>query len=427
MPKYLRLADPIRLKGRATDYSRLRLILAVGMQAWGSTVHPGRLSAQAGGITGVDSQQCSASNVKSCRVAGVVRFTMISAGSAHTCAVGEDGQGFCWGDGRSGATGDGSGAVLRAPTAVMSSLRYAEIRSGGGFSCGRTVHSDIYCWGKSHAVPSYPKAAMTPMRIDLPVPAAGLAVGLRHACALSSDGAAYCWGWNVDGELGNGLSGISAAFVVKPQLVFGEARFLTLATGANFTCALTRDGRPFCWGSDIDGVLSGRGPESCGPVAPVRCSSKPVAIDGTPPLVELAAGQSHACGRTVDGAVWCWGSNGSGQLTGQRSQTTPHPVRSAEFSVDSAAAIAAGGMASCAISTHGDLRCWGEDALGSLNGRFSSVPARLRMHFHHITVGAYHSCGIARDRNSYCWGDNQWGALGHGSFGRVRRGDRSSS
>ena len=356
-----------------------------------------------------------------CPVDGHHRFEALSAGFDHTCGITTGGDAFCWGDGRHGALGDGGTAVRMAPVRVRDVPRLVEIHAGGDYTCGRTDEGDVYCWGKSYPVPGQPKISAVPAKVPFDWPAIALTTGRRHACVLASDRRAYCWGFNADGEGGNGTSGIDASVIPLPSRVLGDLRWSAISAGLDYTCGLTTEGAAYCWGSNVDGVLGPAAPGRCGDVEPVPCAVAPVRINTSLSFAEIAAGSSHVCARTHARVVYCWGSNVQGQ--------TGAPVAGAEGKilaprrveepprVGAFNAVVSGGSHSCALAARGQLYCWGLNAswqLGWRAGSQSTTPvwAQPLLTFMAVTAGEYHTCGITQRAAAYCWGNNDLGALG---------------
>jgi alpha-tubulin suppressor-like RCC1 family protein len=127
-----------------------------------------------------------------------------------------------------------------------------------------------------------------------------------HACGLTSDGVAYCWGDNDWGQLGDGTGTTS----IEPVPVTGAARFTTIAAGGYNTCALTVEGTAHCWGDNSRGQLGvpGPGPDDCVVALAqvhVACSRAPVPVVGDLSFVAIRT----SCGLTVDGMLYCWGTD----------------------------------------------------------------------------------------------------------------------
>jgi alpha-tubulin suppressor-like RCC1 family protein len=148
-----------------------------------------------------------------------------------------------------------------------------------------------------------------------------LVAGAAHSCALSpvglTGGTAYCWGSNVFGQLATGTATGPTGRDSIPQPVGGGMLFARLYAGTNHTCGLTVTGAAFCWGKNSSGQLGN------GSISPF--SAVPTAVAGGLSFSNLALGENHTCGITgtgpqptgttgVAGTIYCWGDNEYGQL-----------------------------------------------------------------------------------------------------------------
>ena len=240
-----------------------------------------------------------------------------------------------------------------------------------------------------------------------------IVAGGTHSCALTSDGAAYCWGLNSIGQLGdNSLTARSA-----PVAVAGSLKFTNLTAGAGHTCGLTSDGSAYCWGSNGLGQL-GDGTTTNRPA--------PVAVTGGLHFQMITAGGysvGQTCGVTLSGDAYCWGDNGFGQLGIGSGPSAPHPSPTLVAGGLKWTTLATGlGQHSCGVTTAGTTYCWGDNEYGSLGDgtttrRDSPVQVIGGVAFAQLAAGGFigHSCGLTSAGKAYCWGENEVGAIGDGT------------
>jgi alpha-tubulin suppressor-like RCC1 family protein len=250
--------------------------------------------------------------------------------------------------------------------------------------------------------------------VTLPVIAVApvsLAAGSVHTCALSTAGAAYCWGYNARGSVGDGTT----VPRTTPVPVAGSLTFASLVAGDQQTCGLTPLGKAYCWGADSSGVL-GNGTHS-----PPADQLTPVAVSFSGTFVRLAAGLYHTCGLAPSGEAYCWGNNSSGQLGDGTltSRSVPGPVSSTLLFVS----LTAGERHTCGVTTTGQAWCWGEDVDGQLGDdslftgapHSTPVPVSGGFTWAAIQAGQFHTCGRTTGNIAYCWGRNTDGQLGDGT------------
>lgn len=192
-----------------------------------------------------------------------------------------------------------------------------------------------------------------PGQATLPQGAAAtrIAVGARHVLALLDDGSVYGWGLNNIGQLGQGDS--LPEFL--PARITLPAPAVAIAAGRAHSLAVLEDGRVFAWGDNSNGQL---GDGNSGNFA-----TTPQAVPGIATAVDVAGGSFHSLALLADGRVLAWGANGSGQLGDGSFLRRRTPVDTGARAV---ARIRAGGSISLAVTQERVLLAWGENSDGQL-------------------------------------------------------------
>ena len=237
-----------------------------------------------------------------------------------------------------------------------------------------------------------------------------IAAGGSHTCALTRGGGVKCWGRNGDGQLGDGTTTDRST----PVDVVGLGSGITaIAVGGSHTCALTSGGVVKCWGRNGDGQLGdGTTTDRSTPVDVVRLGNGVAAI---------AAGGSHTCALTSSGGGKCWGQNRRyGQLGDGTRRDSKAPVDVVGLG-SGITAIAAGGEHTCALTRGGGVKCWGANLSGQLGDgttTWRSTPADvvgLGSGITAIAAGGSHTCALTSGGVVKCWGRNGDGQLGDGT------------
>ncbi len=254
-------------------------------------------------------------------------YVSYSAGRLHACGLTPTNAAECWGVNQVGEVGDGTadlaGSAMRlSPVPVNTALTFASIDAGWLQTCALTAAGDPYCWGRWRGQGN-PTASLTPELVPGGHSFTSIFAGAVATCALDTQSDAWCWGDNLGQQLGGGSA---QPWEETPVQVLGGLKFATLATSlgvtnqrSGHTCGLTFAGAAFCWGLNSDGQL-GDGTNANRPT--------PVAVATLEIFVDIAAGERFTCGLTPDRRVFCWGSNASGELgSGVAGGFSPTPVQ----------------------------------------------------------------------------------------------------
>jgi alpha-tubulin suppressor-like RCC1 family protein len=316
-----------------------------------------------------------------------VTFTAVTVANYATCGLMSTGAAYCWGDNLHGQLGDGTTTDRLTPVAVQGGLVFSALGGGEAHTCGLLTNAGAaYCWGNNQA--GQLGDGTTTQRLT-PVPVQGglvftaLTSNKNHGCGLTGAGVAYCWGDNR----------------LSPAVVGGLA-FTALTAGHSNACGLTSVGAAYCWQFTLSAYT-------------------PVAVQGGLAFAALTAGSGYTCGRTSTGAAYCWGDNLHGQLgDGTRTdRSTPVAVQGGLVF----AALTANGYHTCGLTSAGAAYCWGENNSGALGDgttteRLTPVAVQGGLVFTALTAGYYHTCGLTASStgSAYCWGSNG-GGLGDGT------------
>lgn len=367
------------------------------------------------------------------------RFSAVSAGDDHTCAIAEDQTLWCWGRMSIARLGFASnafpcdGEVCVRPVPVYGGARVSELSAGGEHSCAVAL-GGAYCWGYAYwgqlgdarsvyqrcptphaADPLY--CSIEPFPVAIGKTIVDVAAGSNHSCVVASDGDAYCFGLNQFRQTGTGSVLDS---VIVPAPVTGNHAFRDVTAGMSHTCAIDTEDHAWCWGANSAGTL--------GDNQYYGQSDVPVAVigdvfSGGQPLEwkSLDAGIGHNCGVVEGDTAWCWGLGG-GRLGRSDPFSWPAPVRVQMPNDARVLAVSAGGTHSCAIAPIGTLYCFGENGFGQIgdgSAQTQLLPARVPFDgvITSVSAGARHTCAIDLAGQVWCWGNNDWGQLGTGDRG----------
>ena len=236
-----------------------------------------------------------------------------------------------------------------------------------------------------------------------------ISTGELFTCAVTTTGAAKCWGYNYYGQLGDGTTTDRLTPVTVTGLASGVA---TISAGDNHTCAVTTTGAAKCWGINTFGKLGD---------GTTTNRLTPVTVSGlTSGVASITAGNLHTCAVTTTGAAKCWGNNGSGEL-GDGTTTNRITPTAVSGLTSGVARITAGDSDTCAVTTAGAAKCWGNNGTGQLgdgtttNRLTPTAVSGLTSGVASITASYWHTCAVTITGAAKCWGDNTYGELGDGT------------
>lgn len=342
----------------------------------------------------------------------------LSGGDNFTCAVTSAGTVKCWGANPQGQLGDGTTTPQTTPQTVPGLNDVVEVSAGWQHACALTTVGGVKCWGLNTNDQTGTGSALLSVPIPTDVVGLGSGVaaissGLFHTCALTDTGGVKCWGNNSSGELGDDSTTSQRTPVDVTGLASGVAG---IAAGDGITCAVLDTGALKCWGNNTNGGV-GDGTTTNRPtptdVVGLGSGVASVSAAGTNPM------GSRVCAVTTSGAAKCWGVNNQGQLG---DGTTTH--RSTPVDVvglgSGVATITTGSSQTCALTTSGAAKCWGQWAVGVGNNDLHLTPldvVDLDAGVTEVRAGGFHTCARKASGAVMCWGGNNSGQLGLGFVG----------
>ena len=233
-----------------------------------------------------------------------------------------------------------------------------------------------------------------------------------YTCGTNSDGLAYCWGYDSNGRLGDGMGSGNR---LTPSSVLGEHVWSTMSAAQYHTCGATGSSALYCWGENESGRLGD---------GTTADRTTPTQIGTDQSWATVNTGYDHTCAVTTSGVGYCWGDNTNGKLgtddPASVDQLSPTAV-SGSYSWKS---ISAGESFSCGVTTAAEGYCWGQNFYGQLGigtrsnlDVITAVPTLVNgsHSWKMISVGQSHACGITNSDQAYCWGNNTSSELGDGS------------
>ena len=378
--------------------------------------------------------------------------TKISAGGDSGYALTSDGGIFSWGENGVGNLGNNDFNDSWAPVSVytagvLSGKTITSIVAGGSGAYALSSLGEVFSWGQGSSGQLGNGGALIPSNVPVAVSTAGVLSGKTIASLGASSQSAYAvlqevaplplptdpnlvsWGENQNGNLGNGTntdSNIPVSVITSGALAGKQVVQVTSASSQG-GCALTTEGRVYCWGLGSSGEL-GNG-ETSTYFVPVAVSTSGE-LNGKV-VTAITSGLASRCALTTEGRVYCWGDNSSGQLgdnNGGNDSTVPRAVNGV-LTGKTVTAISCGGFFCLALTSEGKVYSWGENGSGQLGNNDGTntdldVPAAVLdsgvlSGKTVVAIAAASETGYAltSDGNVYSWGESDAGQLGDNNIG----------
>ncbi len=335
------------------------------------------------------------------------------AGGDQNLAIGADGKFRSWGDNENGGLGDGSTEDRRKPTLVVSNHNWMTVSAGERHTLAIATDGSLWGWGWNswgqvqENIPGTGGETKMPVQLEPSYKWTTVSAGYGHSLAIREDGSLWGWGYNYNGQAGNGTNGD----VYSPTRLSNDTGWVAVAAGDYHSLALRSDGSLWGWGlNDFGEVGDGAGPGG----EPVDRWS-PVRVGADTDWVSIAAGEYHSLAVKSNGSLWAWGRNHRGQLGDgtNADQWVPELVGAAPNWV----AVAAGGNHSLALMADGSLWAWGENKYGELGdgtttSRTTMNQLGTKTNWTAVSAGRYHSLALTSTGDMWAWGRNFDGQVG---------------
>ncbi len=293
------------------------------------------------------------------------------------------------------------GKKAKAAVDTGTGYKVKEVSLGYYHSAAITENGDLYCWGynsNGQIGNGTTENQTIPIKVLESVKAVSL--GDCYSAAITENDDLYCWGDNSDGQIGSGTTGNQ----LTPVKVLGNVK--TVSLGDYHSAAITKNGDLYCWGDNDFGQIGND---------TTKDQSIPVKVLGNVKTVSLGGAYSAAI--TEKGDLYCWGYNRGGEIGNGTTQDQSTPVKvlgnvktvSLSLGIDNYSA---------AITENGDLYCWGNDFAGQIgNGTTGNqlTPVKVLGNVKTVFLREHHSAAITENDDLYCWGDNSDGQVGNGT------------
>jgi hypothetical protein len=300
---------------------------------------------------------------------GTTPFQLASLGTGEFgCGIASNGDGYC------GVVG---GAT---PTLIPGGHSWTALSTRSGHTCGIVSGGAAYCWGTNSSGQlgdGTTTARAIPALVNGGLTFTSIAAGDDHSCGVTTTGVAYCWGNNTAHQLGDG----TAVSHPDPTAVAGGLTFSSVSAGVDWSCGIVSGGAAYCWGANI--------PPN---------GATPVLVAGGLNFASLSVGVYHACGVTTSGAGYCWGFVDGDNCC----NPVVYPPRLIPGGL-TFTKIAVGLFRQCAIATSGSAYCWPSSRSVDFNTGAVTLaqPVIIPGGMTFIDIGDYG--GIASTHGTYTW------------------------
>jgi alpha-tubulin suppressor-like RCC1 family protein len=334
-------------------------------------------------------------------------WTQVAAGGYQTVGLKADNKLSSWGSNIRGQLGDGTSTNRNAPVAVSgSSTIWKQVAVGEQFVVAIRTDGTLWAWGynqNGQLGDGTQIDKLVPTQVGKDKDWVSVAAGRAHVAALKGTAnLLYTWGLNANRQLGDSTS---TGNKLVPTVV-GKASWLSVAAGDSHTLGIQKDGSLWGWGGSLYGQ-AGNG---------VTDVAAPTQI-GTFSYTSVAAGAFHSLAIRSGGTLYAWGQNTYNQLGNNGVNLQIAPV---QIGTDTNWGMVAGGAThSLGVHNDGTLWSWGSNADGQLGTGAGDSPYPTQIGnlqtWKSVSAGIAHSVALKADQSMWIWGRNAEGQLGNGN------------
>ncbi len=281
-----------------------------------------------------------------------------NADNGHVCGITMVDDLYCWGSNQAGKLGTGvmdTGVQLPAKVSGVSGVLSVGL---GGFHSIATT-GKVLGWGADDAGQlGYVGNGTNSPNNQSSENAELVAAGSAHTCAVQSS-TLTCWGRNQEGQLGIGSTGMPA---LPTKVDLGDEAVVEVACGEGHTCARMELGDVLCWGFNLEGQVGNGG------LIGTNKAGNPVVLGGD--ATAIAAGNAHS-GAIANNDLYLWGRNMQGQIQSAQGSALlfTNPVK--VDGLHNVRRAALGAQHTCVLDKSGgagavDVVCWGGNGDGQV-------------------------------------------------------------
>ena len=289
-------------------------------------------------------------------VEGITNATQLAIGNAIACARLADGTVKCWHNYLPPLVTN-----FTVPQTIAGITTAAEVRIGEGFVSIRLDDGSLVSWGVNDFYPlGHPTSSVPQAVTGIPenYQITSHANGDNHSVAITTAGNVIMWGRKIIDQAGClNTGGIAGCVFMQPIQINNLTNIVKVSGGSNFSCALNNTGTINCWGYNLDGSL-GNGALFAADGLPVNPS--PVvnsALQVQNDFIDIQSNSTQSCAIRSNKTVACWGANSWGELG--NGTLTKSPYASAVLGLTNVSQIAMGLKNTMALTENGDVYVWG--------------------------------------------------------------------